>query len=119
VIKSAFHNGLVGLFVARAQCHFDACDLIELGVIGMTLEAILFISFGWTLMVNWWRSVPDRLAMQGGIAAAWLVFMFAMTNVSIFSAQLKCLFWALVAIGSKPSMIGADQTVGRGIPFKS
>jgi O-antigen ligase len=77
-----------------------ACDLIELGVAGFVLEAILFGSISWLLFKNWRACTTKNRVLQGGTMVAALVFMFAMTNVFIFSPQLKYLFWALVATGS-------------------
>ena len=90
-----------------------ACDLIELGMVGLVLEAILFLSIVRTLVENWHRSDPDNRVLQGGIAVACLVFMFAMTNVFIFAPQLKYLFWALVAIGSNCSRVFATQNLSQ------
>jgi O-antigen ligase len=86
-----------------------AADLIELGLIGLVLEMILFLSIIRTLVDNWRRSDPEIRIVSGGVTVACLVFMFAMTNVFIFAPQLKYLFWALVAIGCNFARAFADQ----------
>jgi O-antigen ligase/polysaccharide polymerase Wzy-like membrane protein len=86
-----------------------ASDLIELGVVGFLLEAVLFAFIIKTLVTNWRRSDPNDRILQGGVTIACLVFMFAMTNVFIFSPQLKYLFWTLVAVGCNFSRIHAIQ----------
>ncbi len=77
-----------------------ACDLIELGVVGLALELALFATIMAQLLANYRVSLPQQRILPAGIIVACLVFMFATTNVFIFSPQLKFLFWALVAIGS-------------------
>jgi O-antigen ligase len=86
-----------------------ACDLIQLGILGFLTEIALHLSIVKTLLDNWRSSNPDNRILQGGIAVACLVFMFAMTNVFIFAPQLKYLFWALVAVGSNFSLVVANQ----------
>jgi len=80
-----------------------AADLIELGVAGFAVRLLLFASIARALLANWRRADPQTRILRGAIAGSCLVFMFAMTNVFIFSPQLKYLFWALVAIGSNPT----------------
>jgi hypothetical protein len=86
-----------------------ASDLIELGVVGLTFEAILHFSIVWILINNWRKSDPKNRVLQGAIMIACLIFMLAMTNVFIFSPQLKYLFWTLVAVGSNFSRFHAIQ----------
>jgi len=80
-----------------------AANLIELGVTGFALQLILFAAIIRRLLRGWRQADPETRMLRAGIASACLVFMFAMTNVFIFSPQLKYLFWALVAIGSNLS----------------
>jgi O-antigen ligase len=77
-----------------------ANDLIELGVIGFLVELLLLARIVYVLITNWFRSDPEGRVFQAGVTVGCLIFMFAMTNVFIFSPQLKYLFWALVCIGS-------------------
>jgi len=91
-----------------------AANLIELGVVGFALQLILFAAIGSVLFRNWRLAGPDDRALRAGIASACIVFMFAMTNVFIFSPQLKYLFWALVAIGSNAKWASGVQLAGGG-----
>jgi hypothetical protein len=86
-----------------------AADLIELGVVGLLLEAILFLALAKTLVEDWLKNHSKNRTLQGGILVACLVFMYSMTNVYIFAPQLKYLFWTLVAIGSNFSLVLANQ----------
>lgn len=86
-----------------------ACDLIELGVFGCFIELMLHVSILWTIFANWRRTDSPGGVLEAGIAVGCVVFMFAMTNVSIFAPQLKYMFWALAAAGSSPCGIRRGQ----------
>ncbi len=76
-----------------------ACDLIELGVVGFGIEVGLFTAVLFTLLKMAWRSKGSDRSIFAGFIAACTIFIYAMSNVYIFSPQLKCLFWTLVACG--------------------
>jgi hypothetical protein len=76
-----------------------ACDLIELGVVGFGIEMGLFAAILWMLGKAVWRAKGSDRSIMAGFLAACVIFMFGMSNVYIFSPQLRCLFWTLVACG--------------------
>ena len=86
-----------------------ACDLIELGVVGLALEVTLLLAIVGTVLREWRASDAEGRILLSGIGLACAVFMFAMTNVYIFAPQLKYLFWALVAIGSNFHRAGSTE----------
>lgn len=77
-----------------------ACDLIEFGLVGFSLEMILFASIAWVLVTKWREETGAGRTLLVAIGLSCMVFMFAMTNVYIFAPQLKYLFWSLVATGA-------------------
>jgi O-antigen ligase len=76
-----------------------ACDLMEFGVVGFALLVWLFGYISIRLGKVWWKGCEAGQAKRAGILAAAFVFVFAQTNVDIFSEQLKFLFWGLTAMG--------------------
>jgi hypothetical protein len=76
-----------------------ACDLIEYGAVGFGLEMGLFLAVIITMLKMAWRASGSDRSILAGFIAACVIFMYAMSNVYIFSPQLKCLFWTLVACG--------------------
>jgi O-antigen ligase len=87
-----------------------ASDLIEFGVVGLGLEIIIFALIMIRLLSNWRKAKGNVKGLLAGLIASCVVYLFAMSNVFIFSAQLKFLFWAVVAIGCvalKPKIAGA------------
>jgi hypothetical protein len=76
-----------------------ACDLIEFGYVGFIAEMVLLGSV-LVGIIKLGMRVPksDRNFMLAMFAACG-IYTYAMTNVYIFSPQLKCLFWAVVACG--------------------
>jgi hypothetical protein len=77
-----------------------AADLIELGLVGLVIEGLLFLGILRKLFENWRVSDGDNRTIISGILISCLLYMFAMSNVFIFAPQLKYAFWALVATGS-------------------
>ncbi len=92
----------------------QACDLIEFGFVGSALEVILFIAVLWKLLKLWKSSQGvDRTIMAAFISIT-VIFFYARSNVYLFSPQLKCLFWVLVACSIrygelKPTESSQDQ----------
>jgi len=86
----------------------QACDLIEFGFMGFGLEVILFLAVLWKLLTLWKSSKGvDRTIMAAFISIA-VIYYYARSNVYLFSPQLKCLFWALVACGVRYGELKAD-----------
>jgi O-antigen ligase len=77
-----------------------ASDLIEFGLVGLTLELLLYA----LLLVHLWRrwlagSEEIRPLIIATLVSS-VVFVFARTNVYIFGEPLKFLFWTVVALGT-------------------
>ena len=86
----------------------QACDLIEFGFMGFGLEVILFLAVLWKLLTLWKSSKGvDRTIMAAFISIA-VIYYYARSNVYLFSPQLKCLFWALVACGVRYGELKPD-----------
>lgn len=94
-----------------------ACDLIEFGFVGFLVEVGVLLAVMCSLVSLWFRSADTDRSMMAAFTVACAIFMYAMTNVYIFSPQLKCLFWALVACGLKfgqcagPSAVNETEQV--------
>lgn len=78
-----------------------AADLVEFGYGGLIIEWV-FLTY---ILVKLGRATlrapqayRDRMA---AIVSALVVYAFALTNVYMFSPQLKCVFWTLVLVGSR------------------
>ncbi len=87
-----------------------ASDLIEFGVVGLGIEIIIYALIIVCLLKNWRAAKGNMKGILAGLIAACLVYLFAGSNVYIFSVQLKFLFWTVVAIGCvalKPKVAGA------------
>src|SRR5690606_37747131 len=76
-----------------------ACNLIEFGIVGFTIEILLLIAAMRMLLRNMRRARPPDRTMILAFACACFIYIFALTNVYIFSPQLKFLFWTLLACG--------------------
>ncbi|MGB7746517.1 MAG: O-antigen ligase family protein [Verrucomicrobiia bacterium] len=87
-----------------------ACDLVEFGYVGLALE-ILFYG---CVLLSLYRSVVRCPVEYRDIAAAFLaaaaVYALALTNVYMFSPQLKCLFLTLAILGARlPAMVAEEE----------
>jgi O-antigen ligase len=76
-----------------------ARDLIEYGSVGLCIEIILYASIFCGLFRRWWDAKGALRGVLGGLIAACVIYLFAMSNVDIFSVQLKLVFWTAVAVG--------------------
>ncbi|HZM05596.1 MAG TPA: O-antigen ligase family protein [Candidatus Saccharimonadales bacterium] len=95
-----------------------ACDLIELGVLGLTMECVLFLAIAIVLLRIWWNCEGRDRTLMAGVTVSCLIFMYSMTNVFIFAPQLKYLFWSLVAVGSNlPHVISNRHSHGVAAPM--
>ena len=89
-----------------------ACDLIEFGVAGFMIEIVLYISVMKTLLLAWWRTDMEKRQLLAAIIGAAGIYLFALTNVYIFSPQLNYLFWTLVAVGIGATRLVPDKEGG-------
>jgi len=74
--------------------------------VGLAIEIVLLLSILMKFAVLWRKSGGvDRSIMAAfmGVAA---IYFYAMTTVYLFSPQIKCLFWALVACGIRYGDLG-------------
>ena len=84
-----------------------ACDLIEFGSVGFAIESVLLLSIFIALVSMWWRSRGVDATLMLAFVASCTVYIYALSNVYVFSPQLKCFFWALVACGLR---FGSEAT---------
>lgn len=78
-----------------------AADFMQFGYLGFGLEALLFLLIIGMVYRSWKLSNPPDNMFLGACMATVLVFMWAMSTVSIFNPQLEFLFWALVGIAGR------------------
>lgn len=78
-----------------------AADLVEFGYVGLALEAAFYAC----VLVASARAVrrcpPVHRDKAAAVFTAAVVYAFALTNVYMFSPQLKCLFLALAVVGNR------------------
>jgi hypothetical protein len=75
-----------------------AAHLMQFGFVGLGLELILFWVLFKTVAAGWREVAAAEGSLVSSCGAGMLVFVWAMTNVAIFNAQLVFLFWTLVAM---------------------
>ena len=97
-----FEQGAGGNTALLGHTSWDnqmACDLIEFGFVGFGMEMLMLFQVMLGIFKLWRRMRgPDKNFMLAIFSASG-VYVYALTNVYIFSPQLKCLFWGLVACG--------------------
>ena len=76
-----------------------ACDLIELGLVGFLIQLSLYIMILWKLFGFLRHSTVSNRNLMLAFFSSCIIYIYATTNVFIFSPQLKFLFWGLVACG--------------------
>jgi O-antigen ligase len=76
-----------------------AGDLIEYGWVGLGLEIFLYASIVLGLLKRWQAAKGEMKGVLAGLIAVCVIYLFAMSNVYIFSAQLKFVFWTAVVVG--------------------
>jgi hypothetical protein len=76
-----------------------AADLIEYGWVGLGLEIFLYASIVLGLLKRWQAAKGEMRGVLAGLIAVCVIYLFAMSNVYIFSAQLKFVFWTAVVVG--------------------
>ena len=76
-----------------------ASDLIEFGLLGLGTEILLYGTIAIRLFRRTRTCPPPLRSFFGMLLVSVLIFLFAQTNVYIFSEQLKFFFWIIVAVG--------------------
>jgi hypothetical protein len=94
------HGGNVATLGFTSFDNNYAADLLEFGLVGFMAEMVVYFKIARRLYANWRAAEPGLRDMTTATFAACAVFLFANSNVYIFSPQLRCLFWALVAVGT-------------------
>jgi hypothetical protein len=87
-----------------------ACDLVEFGYVGLFIE----VAFYGCVLLALYRAATQCPAAYRDMAAAFaagaVVYVVALTNVFMFSPQLKCMFLTLVTIGTRlPALAGQEE----------
>lgn len=101
---STFHTGF------SSWDNNYACDLVEFGYVGLGLEILFYAC----VVLGLYNSVAQCPGANRDLAAAFLaatvVYMFALTNVYMFSPQLKCLLLTLATLGARlPVLVGQGE----------
>ena len=89
-----------------------AADLVEYGYLGLGIE---FALNGCILFALWRaaRSCPPAYQdMAAAVFASAIIYVYALTNVYMFSPQLKCIFLTLVVIGTRLPMLAHESEEG-------
>jgi hypothetical protein len=108
---STFHTG----FSSWDQNY--ACDLVEFGWVGLGIECLLYGCVLWTFYRSLGLSFygkpgicpPEYRNIMAGITASAAVYVLALTNVYMFSPQLKCTFLALIVLGTRIPVYAAEE----------
>jgi hypothetical protein len=101
----AEEGGTTGKIGFTSWDNHYASDLMEFGLLGLTLELSLYAAFVLHLLRNWrGASVEARPVIQTTLVAS-MILMFARTNVYIFGEPLRFLFWTIVAVGTRAAQI--------------
>jgi O-antigen ligase len=86
-----------------------ACDLVEFGYVGLGLEILFYAG----VLLSLYRSVVQCPTEYRDIAAALLaaaaVYVLALTNVFMFSPQLKCMFLTLATLGARLPVLAGQK----------
>jgi hypothetical protein len=78
-----------------------ACDLVEFGYVGLGIEITLYLSILYSLYRANRQAPPEYQDMSAAFLASGVVYCFALTNVFMFSPQLKCMFFTIAVIGAR------------------
>jgi len=87
-----------------------ASDLIEFGFIGIAIEFLFYVGVLFALFGIWRGSQKIERGRIAAILSSCAVYLFAMSNVFIFSPQLKFLFWTVVALGMNMGRLQSEET---------
>ncbi|TKB23216.1 hypothetical protein FCL47_23360 [Desulfopila sp. IMCC35006] len=102
-ISSYFEKERGGQVMSQGFSSWDsawASHLVQYGWVGLSLELILHLSIYKTLLEAIKKSRETKEGpLVVGVLTGCLVFSLGMLTVSMFSPQLKYLFWALVSSG--------------------
>lgn len=85
-----------------------ASNFVQYGSLGLALEALLYFSILRFALRAFRASVLSQKELAAACVAAIAVFIWAMSNVAIFSPQLQFMFWALVAIIQRLGVLATD-----------
>jgi hypothetical protein len=86
-----------------------AADLVEFGYLGLGVE-IFFYAIVLLEVGRWvWRCAPGDRDRPAAVFAAIAVFVFSLTNVYMFSPQIKFMFASLVIIGARLRRVSQQE----------
>lgn len=86
-----------------------AADLVEFGYAGLIVEAALLAAVLLALFRSALEMPPEYKNFSAAVLGAVLGYVWALSNVYMFSPQLKCLFFALVVIGVRLPVVLAQS----------
>ena len=85
-----------------------ACDLVEFGYVGLSIEVVFYVCILAALSRSAVRCRDPWRNVAVACLAATVVYMFALTNVYMFSPQLKCMFMTLITIGARLPILASE-----------
>ncbi len=89
-----------------------ASDLIELGLVGAGLNYALYLLLIRLAYQAICRSRGADRALAVGLCASGFIYLFAMSNVAMFSPQLTFLFWTVAALTAVMRRLPAEPKEG-------
>lgn len=89
-----------------------AADFVEFGFVGLAIQLILYGCILRELVRYALRAPPELRDKTAAITAAVVTYVFALTNVYMFSPQLKCMLLTIVVIGIRLPMLAPTERSG-------
>ncbi len=89
-----------------------ASNFLQYGTLGLLLELILYFAILRLAFRAWWAGGRGQREIAAACLASIGVFIWAMSNVAIFSPQLQFIFWTFVAIAERLSVFARNAETG-------
>jgi hypothetical protein len=85
-----------------------AATMVEFGILGFVAELVVYANALWLLANRWKHANGANRELHTAILTSVIIYLFAMTNVYMFSDQLRFLFWGLLALGCNLNSLNDD-----------
>ncbi|MCC7374083.1 MAG: O-antigen ligase family protein [Verrucomicrobiales bacterium] len=76
-----------------------AASLVKYGSLGFGGMILLYMLVGFRLLGCWQTTYDDSRILIAAATAVFGIYMFSLTNVAIFNAQIPFLIWTVVVLG--------------------
>lgn len=96
-----------------------ASNFLQYGTLGLLLEMMLYIAILRIAWRAWWAGGQGQREIAAACLASIGVFIWAMSNVAIFSPQLQFIFWTLVAIAEKLNALAQNAESEAALPLEN